>query len=273
MMAPPVADLSGRTVVVAGNGGSIESIPHGVVLADDFIIRTNNFFFERQFFLGHRVDLALMGGDPRVAPFMFETLYRCRLDYDIRAVTSINSRVAKAGQRRFSSQFRKFPWRDSNLRDAVSDLEHRHKRKVMTGTYAVLAAYGLGARSLILVGFDLYTGTARYPYPMGPHQRALMEPVIERHGLDADQHDRDLDYSVLKLLLHRGDVAITCATNPMAWGNLLPLAEPRVGVPLRALPRLSAPTDWASNVGFYHIYLLRFLRWARRVTRRKKTAV
>ena len=102
MTGRPLPDLADRTVVVAGNGCSVEAIPDGVLLADDFVIRTNNFFFERRFHLGRRVDLALMGGDPRVAPFMFETLYRCRADYDIRAITSVNSRVAKAGQRRFA---------------------------------------------------------------------------------------------------------------------------------------------------------------------------
>lgn len=266
-------DLTERTVVVAGNGCSVESIPDGVLRADDFIIRTNNFFFERSFHLGRRVDLALMGGDPRVAPFMFETLHRCRGDYDVCAITSVNSRVAKAGQRRFSALFRDFPWRDAALYASVRAIEKRYARKAMTGTYAVLAAYGLGAKSIILVGFDLYSGPARYPYPLGPHQRALMEPVINPHGLDSDQHDRDVDLSVLKLLLSRGDVAITCATNQMAWGDLLPLAVPRPGASIMTLPKDSAPTDWASNVGLYPIQMLRFFRWVRRMTRQRTSAL
>ena len=273
MTGRPLPDLADRTVVVAGNGCSVEAIPDGVLLADDFVIRTNNFFFERRFHLGRRVDLALMGGDPRVAPFMFETLYRCRADYDIRAITSVNSRVAKAGQRRFAPQFCDFPWRDEALSASVRAIEEQYARKAMTGTYAVLAAYGLGARSIILAGFDLYSGPVRYPYPMGPHQRALMEPVINPQGLDADQHDRDLDFSVLKLLLARGDVTINCATNQMAWGDLLPSAKPRPGVSLIALPKDSAPTDWASNVGLYPIHMLRFFRWARRLMRRRTSAL
>jgi hypothetical protein len=108
---------------------------------------------------------------------------------------------------------------------------------------------------------------------MGPHQRALMEPVINPQGLDADQHDRDLDFSVLKLLLARGDVTINCATNQIAWGDLLPSAKPRPGVSLIALPKDSEPTDWASNVGLYPIHMLRFFRWARRLMRRRTSAL
>ena len=94
--------MSSRPVIVAGNGMSLTRIAPGRVLETDFIIRTNNFFFETHYYLGRRVDLAMMGGDPRVAPFMFETLWQCRKDYDLQGWSSFNPKVVPAGNRRFS---------------------------------------------------------------------------------------------------------------------------------------------------------------------------
>lgn len=269
MTAAAMTGLTGRTVVVAGNGVSLEQLMPGVILDSDFIIRTNNFFLERTYYLGTRVDLAVMGGDPRVAPFMFETLHRCRADYDLRAWTSLNPRVSRAGMRRFSAQHQPFPWRDARLKADTLAIEARFGRKAMTGTYAMLAAYGLGAPRIILVGLDLYGAGPRYPFPMGPNQRALMAPVINARGIDTDQHDRRLDSAILDLLIARGDVEIL-ATKGMAWSGVLPQAPLREGQALAPRPRPHGPKDWTSRIGLYHIRMLRALRWLRRTFSRSK---
>ena len=70
--------------VVAGNGPSLAQIAPGRVTGDDAILRTNSFFLEPSYYLGTRVDLAMISGDPRVAPFIAETLRQNHGSYDLR---------------------------------------------------------------------------------------------------------------------------------------------------------------------------------------------
>lgn len=251
--------LRDRTVVVAGNGASLAQIPPGAVLADDFIIRTNNFFFEQRFYLGCRVDLAFMGGDPRVAPFMFETLYRCRSDYDLRGWSSHNPRVIRAGRRRFGQSVLSMRYRDTSLETEVRQLITRHGRHPTTGVYAVLMAYGLGAETILLAGMDFYGARTRYPFSPGPHYRALMGQDLGQRGLDHHLHDLDLDHAILRLLQERGDVQLLRLGDSPLLRDVSAPAPNRDGTGLD-LPRTAPPTDWVNRAGLYPIGALKIMR-------------
>lgn len=260
--------LEDRICVVAGNGHSLESIAPGRVLAGDAVLRTNNFFFERAFYLGRRVDLAYIAGDPRVAPFMFETLHRCRDDYEIGGWTSHNPKVIKAGMRRFRDLYRPMTFRDAAVEQGVAALMARYERKPMSGTYAVLAAHGLGARHILLAGMDLYTGGPRYPFTPGRHFQALMAPGMAAMGPDRHLHDADLDRAIFEMLLARGDVRLERTTEASALQDVLPLAPLREGEPVACLPRANPVSDWVDWAGPYPIALLKLLRRGAALRRR-----
>ena len=104
--------------------------------------------------------MAYLAGDPRVAPFMFETMHRCRDDYEIGGWTSHNPKVVKAGMASVQGPVptpTAFAMRPSR---EVARLSGKFQRKPMSGTYAVLAAHGLGAGHIVLAGIELYSGTA-----------------------------------------------------------------------------------------------------------------
>ncbi|WP_065323912.1 alpha-2,3-sialyltransferase [Tritonibacter mobilis] len=251
--------LRDRPVVVAGNGTSLAQIPQSAILADDFIIRTNNFFFEQRFHLGRRVDLAFMGGDPRVAPFMFETLYRCRSDYDLGGWSSHNPRVIRAGRRRFGQNFYPMRYRDTSLETRVRQLISRHGRHPTTGIYAVLMAHGLGAETILLAGMDFYGTRNRYPFSPGPHYRALMGQDLAHRGFDHHLHDLELDHAILRLLQARGDVRLLRLGDSPVLRDVTTPTPDRGGRGLD-LPRTAPPTDWASRAGLYPIGALKALR-------------
>jgi hypothetical protein len=263
-------ELRNRPVVVAGNGSSIAQIPAGRIRADDYIIRTNNFFFEPRFFLGHRVDMAFMGGDPRVAPFMFETLHRCRHDYDLRGWSSHNPRVMRAGLRRFRPSFQPMRYRDAVIEREVGALVSRHGRHPMTGIYAALMAHGLGAEVIILAGMDFYGNSRRYPFEPGPRYRALMGQDLNERGLDGHLHDLRLDHAILRLLQSRGDVRLLHAGDNPLLSNVADPAPDRGGERLDK-PRSSTPDDWVAWAGLYPIEALKALRKGSGVARRLKS--
>jgi hypothetical protein len=251
--------VTARPFVVAGNGPSIAGLPPGVICPEDFIIRVNNFFFEPQFYLGQRVDLAFMAGDPRVAPFMFETLHRCRGDYDLRAWTSHNPKVVRAGQRRFGALHQPMRYRDAALEAEVTALCVQYGRQPTSGIYAVLMAHAMGAQEIILAGLDFYSQPRRYPFEPGPHYRALMGQDLGRRGLDTRLHDPELDRAVLKLLNARGDVRLLTAAETPALEGLAEPAPVRGGAML-TVQRQAPPAEWASRSGLYPIALLKILR-------------
>jgi len=255
--------MTGRTAVVAGNGPSVARIDMGRVLTSDTILRTNNFFFEPMHYLGRRVDLAVMAGDPRVAPFVFATLWQCRVDYDLQGWTSHNPLVTRAGQRRFSSLYRRVGFRSHDIAQRLGVLIAQHDRKPMTGTYAVLMAHALGFERIILAGFDMYGGTRRYPYQPGPRCRALLGQDLGHRGLDGRLHDPLLDRKILEMLMERGDVDLMRASDDTGLDDLLPLAPIREGQAVIATPR-QPPADWAARSGLYHIDMLRMMRRMRR---------
>lgn len=255
-----------RSCVVAGNGRSLGSLAPGRVLAGDAVLRTNNFFFEKEFHLGRRVDLAYLAGDPRVAPFLFETLHRCREDYDIRGWTSHNPKVIKAGLRRFRDLYQPLRFRDASVERAVGALMARYQRKPMSGTYAVLAAHGLGAQHILVAGMDLFSSGPRYLFTPGRHHQALMRPGLA--AADADQHNPDLDRAIFEMLLARGDLLLERAAEQSALADILPLAAPREGAPLLSQPRDRLVEDWAGWAGLYPIALLKLMRRGAALRRR-----
>jgi hypothetical protein len=256
---PGLAPAPGRWTVVAGNGPSLAQMPPGVALAGDYVVRVNNFFFETRFHLGPRVDLAVLGGDPRVAPFMAETLRRCG-DYGILAWTSHDPRVIRAARRPLRrAAHLPMRLRDAHLARALDALRGRYQKEVSTGVFAVLAAHGLGAERIVLAGMDLYSGPVRYPFVPGRRMRALMGRDLGRRGVDRRLHDADLDRAVLAMLAGRGDAILHAAAPTPGLGALMELAPTRAGVPVADDPR-TPPADWAGRSGLYPIGALSVLR-------------
>lgn len=254
--------MTNLTYVIAGNGASLATSLKGTLLASDRMVRVNNFFFEPQSYLGLRVDLAVMGGDPRVAPFMFETLRQCQHTYNIKAWTSHNPAVARAGMRHFAAQHQPLRYGDPALEAQVKALIAQYDCAPMTGTYAVLAAYGAGAERIILTGMDFYQTGKRYTYQAGKHQKALLGADLDVRGLDQRLHNLDLDMAILALLQDHTGGALFRANTGSMLDNLMDMAPQRDGATPDVRPT-NPPTDWSSRTGLYPITLLRFLRWAR----------
>jgi len=261
-----VSSLS-KTYVVAGNGTSLAAPHDNRILASDKIVRTNNFFFEHNSYLGTRVDLAVMGGDPRVAPFMFETLWQCRKTYDISAWCSHNPRVQKAGKRRFAASFTAFPTPPGAFSTQLQNLIETYQCKPMTGTYAALAAFGQGAEQIILTGFDLYQSGKRYTYDVGRRQSQLLGSDLNTRSVDRLQHNIDLDIAVFELLQQHLEGGVFCATPNPTLSKVMDIAPKREGPPPQVRP-LDPPDDWAGWAGLYPLAALRMLRSASRILRR-----
>lgn len=272
-MAVPTG--SGAITVVAGNGPSLARIAPGAVLAQDRIVRTNNFFFEPCFYLGNRVDLALIAGDPRVAPFALRTLADVGDQYHITAWGSPDPRVRRAGRRiralppaqELSDLAQACP----GLARVLQDQMTRYQARPTTGIRALIESYAQGARHIVLAGLDLYAphpeGPARYAYDPGPHQRALLGADLGHRGYDRHLHHPDLDRALIAWLVEQEECRMWQAGDAPALTGLVDAAPLRNGPPPNA-PEKRPVLDWTARSGWYPIAALKLLRRARARTMR-----
>jgi len=255
--------------VVAGNGLSLTAIAPRRIIAGDTIIRTNNFFFEDRYYLGKTVDLAFVGGDPRVAPFVFETLNRARASYDVRQWSASVPRVVRIGRRFLGLPYQPLGYADDATTAKLAALQARYGVVPSTGILALLLAHAMGARQIILAGIDLYAGPQRYAYEPGRHQRDLLGQDLATRAHDPHLHHPDLDREMIDWLANRPGMSLWRSADCPALDGLLDLAPERPGDPVRTMPKLQPQIlDWPDWAGWYPIALLKLLRRARRWQRR-----
>lgn len=254
--------IESRQLVVAGNGPSLARIDPGRVLLSDAIVRVNSFFFEPQYYLSKRVDLAFVSGDPRVVPFMLATLKKelSKRNYYLRSWCATHPKTHRVSARLLRE------WPETRIPNTSEDLQRkldtlmaRYQAKPTSGVQAAFAAQALGADRIILAGIDLYQGERRYVFTSGANQELLLGDAVHAPSYDQKLHSRDLDCAALDLLQNNG-VRLTCASEDTALNDFIDLAPHRLGTPVSPVVRDDTPTDWASWAGIYPIQLLAALR-------------
>lgn len=271
MVKPPAGALAGADgiAVVAGNGPSLASADLRRFSEGSAIVRVNNFFFERGYHLGRRVDLAVISGDPRILPFYFATLKQVEASgaYDIRRWTSQRPLVQEKYGRILVAPFTPFRFRDDTIASNVRRLSREAGAEPTTGVYAVLAAHGQGARRIVLAGLDLYQAEHRYPFEPGRNVVSVLGKDYGKKSYDTRLHSRDLDLAILSSLHMRDDCEIMLASedSPLrAYFDLAPLCRETAHVE----PKVIQIDDWIGRAGIYPLWLLRFLRNGRRFQQR-----
>ncbi|WP_162889373.1 alpha-2,3-sialyltransferase [Maritalea myrionectae] len=248
--------------VIAGNGPSIKYIKAGQVLASDFMVRTNNFFFETKYYLGRRVDLAFMGGDPRVAPYMFSTLAECKDEYQIKSWSSHRDKVVQTGMIHFTYGYTPMLYKDRHIKALVNSLSEKYGKTLTTGAYAAIMAHAKGGKYLILAGIDLYAGKDRYSFRPGSNHEALLGKGLAKKGFDTRLHCKELELEFFEEFNKRDDVELMCIDQSSLLGSIIPIAPPRQGS-LPVVDLRTPPKDWINAKGYIPMSALRFYRKAR----------
>ncbi|WP_424944551.1 alpha-2,3-sialyltransferase [Aliiroseovarius crassostreae] len=259
--------FEGNSVVVAGNGPSLCSVEPGRVLATDVMVRINSFFFEPEYYLGQRVDLAFVSGDPRVVPFLLATLKAelSKEKYKLGAWVATHPKSRKVAARKLGQWPElKVPSLAQGLQRGIDELMAKYQAKPTSGIQAILVAHAMGAHDIILTGVDLYQGDTRYVFTSGVHQEKLLGDAVHKPDYDRKLHSRDLDCSILELL-QKCDVSLACASSDMVLTSILDVAPVRDGEAVKVRPHPDAPQDWNSWSGIYPIQLLMLLRKMRRL--------
>ena len=256
-------------VVVAGNGPSLASVAPGRVLASDYVVRINSFFLEPEYFLGSRVDLAFLAGDPRVVPFVAETLRRSALQYDIRSWVGVKPGVARIVRRAG------LPWPEEAMRQseaakqALNRLEETYQAEPTSGILALFLAHAMGARRIGMTGIDLYSAERRYAFDPGPRMRSLLGRDLGARSYDRRLHHPDLDKAAIDWLAAQPDVTLFRLSEDTPLAAHLDLAPPRDGPAPDCPPTKEPITDWAPWAkGWYPIQALKLMRKIRAVQRR-----
>ncbi|MFY0691455.1 MAG: hypothetical protein JXR14_05960 [Paracoccaceae bacterium] len=258
--------MRARTAVIVGNGPSAAAPRAGAILASDFILRTNNFFLEPKALLGARVDLAMVAGDPRVAPFVFATLRHCADIYDIRAWSAVKQPVIGAGLRTMRAPFVPMQTATSDLEADVQAFSHKHGAEPGAAVQAMLLAHALGFENLILLGVDLYAGPRRYAFATGRHMKDILGQDLDHRPYDP-MHSEALDRAVIAKVAALPGVVVSCGSEMSPLSRDLDLSPVRQGAPVRPVPKRQVD-DWVPWAGAYPIWGLKLMRTGRRALRR-----
>lgn len=262
----PLAGLArGQVAVVAGNGPSLAHIAPGRVTGDDAILRTNSFFLEPSYFLGTRVDLAMIAGDPRVVPFLLETLCRTDHQYQLGAWSSPAPKVARMAARRLTCPHVPMRHATPAIAAEVARLMAEYNAVPTAGVQTLLLAHAMGARHILLAGIDLYATPERYAFTPGPRMRRLLGKDLATRSFDSRLHHPDLDRRLIAYLAVQPDVTLQRAAAASPLADLLDLAPVRAGPPLHQ-PVKEPIADWADWAGGWYpvgaLWALRTLRGA-----------
>lgn len=249
-------------VVIGGNGPSLARLAPDRVLAGDVIFRINSFFLETDYHLGRRVDLALIAGDPRVVPFVLETMRRAQGQYELRRWAATKPRVARIARGSLDlpeERLRQTPAAAAELDRLMAE----YQAEPTSGIQALFLAHAMGARRIGLAGIDLYAAPTRYAFEPGPRMRALMGRDLATRPYDRRLHHPDLDKAAISWLSEQADVSLFRLSEDSPLAEFLDLAPPREGMaPER--PVKPPITDWAGWAkGWYPARAL----WAMRKVR------
>ncbi len=259
-----------RTFVVAGNGPSLGTPAPGRILSSDYIVRVNNFFAEPEYFLGRRVDLAFVAGDPRVSPFVFEGIRRAARHYRVLSWGAPHARQIRSGQRRLRLPRQEMRYANPQLAAQAREIADRHGLQPTSGVQAMFLAHAMGARRIVLTGVDLYQAGLRYTYEPGPRMHAALGADLGGRGYDARLHSAELDRRLIALLRDQPDLSLLRAGSSPALDDLLDLAPERAGASILREPKPPSErmADWPSRAGLYPLWLLLLLRRGRALQRR-----
>ena len=265
----PDAWRKARSVVVAGNGPSLATADALRIDARDPVVRTNNFFLERAYHVGERVDLIHIAGDPRIIPFYVATLREVVAagDYAVGAWSSHHSALSHRIGTQLPFPYTAFAVRDAHVRANLKRLVEKYQRVPTGGIYALINAHSYGAETITVCGIDLYGLDRRYAFPTGRHMRDLLGDDLDFAGYQEPIHSRDVDMEAFDYLAGRGDCRIFCASPDSPLLNHCELAPP-AAQPLRVRKKAAKTVDWSDRAGLYPIDLLKVLRRLRALPRK-----
>lgn len=199
-------DLTGRPLLVVGNGPSSAMPRHDCLPADVVVFRTNWFFLESHYHFGRRVD-AWFSAVPHE---QLETMLADEIRTGRYDVGSVATPVRLPSERDTDRWGNRFVGLDVDEHDSWS-LPARHARLARyymsrpglptTGMQALAFGLAAGFREVYLAGIDLYESkTARYGYTVPEQVQATLTGKDLAPGYESS-HALDVDLAFLRSCL------------------------------------------------------------------------
>jgi hypothetical protein len=254
--------LAINSAVIGGSGPSLSTCDTTRIPKDAYIFRTNNFFLEREYNLGQKVDCVYFSGDKRAIRFYAATLRKV-MRLDIYQIDKITSHHHGAPALNFKPKIvEPFVVHNDRIRALIADQHASSGILPTSGIMAAINAYQLGAKNLYLAGFDFYQGEEKYSTPLPPRLNSILEPNMSPLGYDSKLHSHKLDFQILELLQQLGTNVFD--TSPLSHSTLpkAPRLEEHLKIGKKHKP--IQINDWVGFDGLYPLAALLALRKLRR---------
>jgi hypothetical protein len=254
------------SVLLGGSGPTLKEVALERIPADVRIYRVNNFFLEKDYYLGRSIDCLYFSGDKRALRFYLATIRKiiADRDYDIASLATHHPNVMNLTA---PAPLEALSIHDTDICSLIKAAKDEFGILPTSGIYAAVHAFQAGAHTIYLAGIDFYEGTSKYYVPLPPRLKSVLRPDTPKTGYDTLLHSKDLDIAVLKCLQTKGvKIYSTCSRPDMP--SMFPLA-PVLDTHLRAPDKKSSnsTTDWVAWDGFYPLKAMLILRKLRSLIR------
>lgn len=197
------------SAVIGGSGPSLATCDLRRIPSHVRVYRSNNFFLEKEYYLGRKVDCLYFSCDPRAMRFYAATIrkvLRMQL-YDIGEITTHQRGIYNFGRAAPNIvHFDPRPLTNLFITEA--------RIKPTTGILAALKAVNDGAKVLYLSGIDFYAGDLKYAVKPGPRLQKVISPHAQAVGYDTTIHNHDIDLAILREIESHG-VQVFCTSDQM----------------------------------------------------------
>lgn len=254
------------TAVIGASGPSLRRSSFSRIPEHAYIIRVNNFFLEREYHIGSKVDCVYFSGDRRALRFYAATLRKI-VRLGIYQVGAFASHHPEAISYNMPAVVKRLDPRSSFLQRAGEKAGLDPNFQPTSGIMAAVYAHEIGYKRILFAGVDLYMGHQRYFATLPPRLRSILEPNAQGAFYDAHLHSREIDEAIVRAIMRDGTEVFTLDADTTS--TLLELA-PEVSHPLSISAKKDnlSVQDWVGRDGFYPLWFLLRLRWFKRVIKR-----
>ncbi|MGX2982520.1 alpha-2,3-sialyltransferase [Helicobacter sp. 23-1045] len=229
-----------------------QNLPHHSqnLLTNFAIFRCNQFYFERKYYLGKRVDFAFVVPNYLLENHFTHSVLKFRGEYEI-GRTIATTIGFKSPDRFYCDHSHIFPYIKSGeaylakleaFYHFMKFNELHYNARPTSGIYMCAVAVALGFREIYIAGIDLYQSSATYAFECKTPNVLKKDPNF---GPVGDMHSLEIDLEALEFLAKNYGVKFysICPNSPISKYISLPKAQNKVSFVVE-----SKPTNYTKDI-------------------------
>ncbi|HEG5919192.1 alpha-2,3 sialyltransferase [Campylobacter lari] len=208
-----------RSAIIAGNGPSLSKIDYKRMPKDFDVFRTNQFYFEKKYYLGNKIKYAFANPGLFLEQYYTLNVLKNKNEYNIDNIFCATFNLDHMVNKIFIDKFSDYFPGVMLAYDLIRNLHKFHEfikfneiyndRRITSGIYMCAIAIALNYKELYLTGIDFYDEALQeYAFESKKQNIINLAPAFNTKNSKYNKHSRDMDLEALDFLQKNYDVKI-----------------------------------------------------------------